>query len=281
MNWLFKLNNFFRIWGATFRAMARFKIWLPLILLLLLQVILLFVLTRFYQSPFSLVLVPLLKALVGEKALHYPGFYVALPFAYNLLNLVVVGFLSILINATAILLLSFHFWGRPIDLKEALSGSRSRFGHLFLLWLVNTIAVGLVLILPGFILSGWMGGSPRRILFVQLASYGLGVLVAALFAYCYNAILLSGETWLKSIRTNWGIFRRNFFSTCFFIAIPGFVSWLYGVLISNSPLIMSKFRPDIIPLLLIFGSVINLLVIFWILGSLARLFLQEVKEVQL
>jgi hypothetical protein len=198
-----------------------------------------------------------------------------------MLNLVVVGFLSILINAATILLLSFHFWGKPLKLREAFASARGRFGHLFMLWLTNTVTVALVLILPGFLLSGWMGGSPRRILFVQLTSFGLGVLVAALFAYCYNAILLSGESWLKSLGTSFAIFSRNCFSTFFFIAIPGFISWLYGLLISNSPLIMSKFRPDIIPLLLFVGSVINLFVIFWILGSLARLFLYEVKEVQL
>src|SRR4030066_231438 len=99
MNWLFKLNNFFRIWGATFRAMLKIKIWLPLFILLLLQIIVLYFLVRFYLPPFNSILVPILKLVVGEKGLHYPQFYLSLPFIYNLFNLTLIGFFSIFANA--------------------------------------------------------------------------------------------------------------------------------------------------------------------------------------
>lgn len=281
MNWLFKLNNFFRIWGATFRAMAKIKIWLPLIILLFLQIIVLYFLVRFYLPPFNSILIPLLKLIVGENGLHYPRFYLSLPFIYNLFNLILIGFFSIFANAMVIWLFSSHFWGKKLSLKEAWQNTRARFGHLFLNWLINTVIAAAVLILPGFLFSSWIGGSPRRTFFVQFLSFGAGILVSGLFAYCFNLILLSGDSWLKSLASNFSIFRRNFFSTCFFIALPGLISWGYGMLISNTPLLMSKFRPDIVPVLLIIGSLLNLFIVFWILGALARLFLYEVKEVQL
>jgi hypothetical protein len=281
MNWLFKLNNFFRIWGTTFRAMGKLKIWLPLLVLLILQLLLLFQLVRFYQPHVSWLMVPIFKLIASERALHYPQFYLALPYLYNLFSLVLIGFFSIFANAVVIWLLSSHFLGKTISLKEAWRNTKSRFGHLFLIWVFNTLAAALVLILPGVIFSDWMSGSPRRTFFLQAASFGAGVLVSGFFAYCYNAILLSGDSWLKSLTTNFQIFQRNFFSTCFFIAVPGLLSWGYGILTSNTPLIISKFRPDIVPALLVIGSLINTLVVLWILGSLARLFLYEVKEVPL
>src|SRR4030065_2466129 len=115
MNWLFKLNNFFRIWGATFKAMLKIKIWLPLFILFLLQVVVLYILVRFYLPPYSAVLIPLVKLITGDKALHYPQFYLALPFIYNLFNLVLIGFFSIFSNALAIWLLSSHFWGKGLS----------------------------------------------------------------------------------------------------------------------------------------------------------------------
>ncbi len=261
--------------------MGKLKIWLPLLILLILQILVLFQLVRFYQPQVSWLLVPLFKLIASERALHYPQFYLALPYLYNLFNLVLIGFFSIFVNALVIWLLSSHFWGKKLSYKEAWQNTRTRFGHLFLIWFFNTLVAALILILPGVLFSNWMSGSPRRTFFIQAASFGAGVLVSGLFAYCYNSILLSGDAWLKSLSTNFRIFQRNFFSTCFFIGIPGLLSWGYGILTSNTPLIMSKFRPDIVPVLLVIGSVINLLVVFWILGSLARLFLYEVKEVQL
>lgn len=278
MNWLFKLNNFFRIWGATFRAMGRFKIWIPLIFLLLIKIVLLYQLVRFYEPPGSLILVPLLKAILGDRALHYPHFYTALPFVYNLFNLVLIGFFDIIVNAVVIWLLSSHFWGRMLNIKEAFGKVKGRFGQLFLIWLVSTVVVAAFLILPGILFSSWTYGSPRRMIFIQSLSFVTGVLVSGLFAYCFNLILLSNQSWLKSLASNFAIYRRNFFTTSFFIGIPSLISWVYGALVSNTPLWLSKFRPEIIPLLLGLGSVLNLLVVFWILGALTRLFLYEIKE---
>jgi hypothetical protein len=278
MNWLFKLNNFFRIWGGTFRAMGRIKIWLPLIILFAFQIVLLYKLVNFHYPPWGIVLVPLLKALLPERVLHYPQYYLALPFIYNLTNLVVVGLLSIFTNSMVIWLVTSRYLDNKLSLKGAFSRAVNRFGHLFLIWLINTALVAAILILPAFLLSGWIEGSPRRLMFIQTVSFVAGVLISGLFAYCFNLILISNISWLKSVKRNFEIFRRNFFSTCFFIGIPGLISWGYGLVVSNTPLLMSKFRPETIPLLLGLGSLLNLLVIFWILGSLARLFLLETKE---
>lgn len=278
MNWLFKLNNFFRIWGATFRAMGKIKIWVPLVILFLIQILFLYILVRFYQPPWSAVLIPILKGVLGDRVLHYPQFYMSLPAVYSLVNLVLVGFFSIFANAMVVWLLTSHFWGNRLNMKEAWEKANRRFGHLFLIWLLNTLVAAAIFFLPSLLFSFWIAGSPRRMLFIQTAGLVVGVLVSCLFAFCFNLILVSASSWLKSLSLNFDIFRRNFFSTCFFIGIPGLISWGYGVLVGNAPLVMSKLRPEVIPFLLTAGSVLNIIVVFWITGALTRLFLYEMKE---
>ncbi|MBD3336052.1 MAG: hypothetical protein GF355_11110 [Candidatus Eisenbacteria bacterium] len=166
--------------GQGVRSIGRDRIWLPFAALFALQVLLLLTLTNFFAWPISLVMVPIVRATLGETALHYPYNFLALPFAWSRLAIVVDVALSGFVMAWTYRLFLRSRGEEPPDSRRRLR-SWWRFAVARIPF---QLALVLVLILtPSWVRGGedGLGGNALRLF--RAATLAVSIGIEALFLY--------------------------------------------------------------------------------------------------
>ena len=114
-----KLKRLFWLWIQCFKSMRNVKTFAPFLIYAILQVALLYSLINFSQSPFSSLLVPIIRKIFGEPALHYPNFYMILTSLYSQINIMLSGIFGIVFVGMATHLFALNFKDKKTSLGEA------------------------------------------------------------------------------------------------------------------------------------------------------------------
>ena len=85
---------------------------------------------RFYQSPWGYFWIPALRAYPGPAALHYPGYYLALPALTARLDLILTAFLGSFLAGWGALLFRQSYLMRHDPPRVSLRRAASRYGAL-------------------------------------------------------------------------------------------------------------------------------------------------------
>ncbi|MCD6166242.1 hypothetical protein J7K19_06010 [bacterium] len=270
---LHKSRWFFTAWKRCFQSIRHAKTFLPFVGYAVLQFVLLLVLVYFTYPPFASFLIPVVRKLYGEAALHYPNNFLVLPSLYAQFNLVLSGIVGIVVIGIATKMFEMIFKGSAPQLKSGVNATFPRYGQLFVVWLVETVfillfVVGLPLLLRKHAIENYQ---LARV--VRLGCMFLGILVGALFAYTSALIILDRKGIFGSIARSLSIFRENAISTFFLIAIPTLLYFPINYVSQQSRFLVTKFNPEIVGFVLAIGILVSLIANYLMVGTVTMFYL--------
>ena len=273
-----KFKRLIWLWMQCFRSMRNFRTFIPFILYAMLQGFVLYSLVNFVNAPFSNILIPLIRELFGESALHYPSFFFILSPLYNQINIVLSGFLGIVIIGMATHIFAVNFRANRPTLGQALKETMPKYGVLFIIWILESaLSLAMIIGVPQ-ILNELLQPEYRISRLIEMGGLLLGIIIGAIFAYTSALIILDRQKLLRSISQTFMIFKRNAFTTFFLIAVPTFFYFPISYLSRKTDLLISKFSPEIIAGLLGTGIFISLLLSYFQIGSITRFYLLQTEK---
>ena len=275
-----KLKRLFWLWIQCFKSMRNVKTFAPFLIYAILQVALLYSLINFSQSPFSSLLVPIIRKIFGEPALHYPNFYMILTSLYSQINIMLSGIFGIVFVGMATHLFALNFKDNKTSLGEAFKTTMSKYLILFLIWVVASVLMLLMIIGLPFVLKEFL--QPQYLLGRIFDIVGLlfGIIVSAMFAYSTVLVVLERKKFSQAISNTFSIFFKNSGTSFFLVAVPTAFYFPISYLSRRIDIIFSKFSPETMVTVLAVGIFIAFLSSYFQVGSVTRfyLLLKETKR---
>jgi hypothetical protein len=273
-----RINILIWAWVQSLRSAKRISIFLPFFLFIILQAFVLTALILFFLPPLSHFLVPLTMRLYGEMALHYPHYYIYLPDFFDgasrWLNLLV----SWLIIGTATLMFAAQYRGQEPRFAKSFARAMRCIVPLFtvgavewgVLWLVRLLLRQAV---PVALLGG--GQSYR---FFLLTGFLLHLALITPFAFTTAHVVLGEKGIGGALRGSFSLARGNFGVTYFIFAVPSVLTLVMNWVLRKTPLVVSKFSPELVIFLMAFSLVVTLVVSFVIVGALTALYMHATEK---
>jgi hypothetical protein len=252
-----KIRRLLYLWGQCFRSMKNGNTYVPFLIYAVVQVLLLYGLNNFARSPFAVVLVPLVRRFFGEAALHYPNFYMILASLYSQMNIVLSGLVGIVMVGTATYIFAGGFNNRPVSFGQALGAVMKKYGVLFIIWLIVSAMIFAVILGFPYLVTQLLQPSYMLGRVVEMIGLLLGILTASIFSYTSALIILDNQKLLKTISTTLAMFKRNAGTTFLLVAIPTLFYFPISYLSRRIDLIVSKFSPEMIVVVLGIGILIT------------------------
>lgn len=268
-----KLKRFFWLWLQCFKSMRSVQTFVPFLLYAIIQTVLLFALINFSKPPFSGLFVPIIRSLFGEPALHYPNFFMVLSPLYSQINIILSGLIGIVIIGMATYTFAGAFNGEPGGLGKSLKITFPKYGTLFVIWIIETALTLVMIIGVPRLLDILLQPSYRMSRIFELVGLLLAIFIASIFAYTTVLIILDKQKLFQSIAKTFSIFKKNAGTSFFLVAVPTLLYFPINFLTRKAPVLMTKFSPEIIVLLLGTGILISLFSSYFMIGSITRFYL--------
>ncbi|MBD3161505.1 MAG: hypothetical protein GF346_04775 [Candidatus Eisenbacteria bacterium] len=264
-------------WIETARNMGRLRLWSPFLLYFLIQAGAVLLLTRFHEPILAPVLVPVVRAIAGEPALHYPLFYLALPSVFSRLSLGLdLIFGAWLIGAA---FLYFRQADRPTErVGGSLATATRAWPRLILLRLpVILLLYGSIYLLPQLVFGRpeEVGGNTVRL--IRYGSFLVGVILEALFLYAPIVLLVERRGILAALGRSLRIFGRLPGITLAVVLVPNLVQLPISFVLRHAETIVRRLSPEMVAWALVLAAGAYLVATFFIVGAGARLYRVETE----
>lgn len=267
------VKRLFWLWQQCFKSMKNMKTFIPFVIYALLQGVLLYSLVNFIKSPFSGLFIPLIRKIFGEPALHYPNFfYVITPF-FNQINLIIGGLIGVIIIAMATIIFTKNFRNESAGIGESISISFSKYISLFIVWIIESVLTITIIVGIPMLLNKFLQPEYRVSQIIEFGSLILGILVASIFAFTTILIVVDGEKFGRSLSRTFLIFRNNIITTFMLVAVPTLIYFPVSYLSKKTNILISKFSPEIMVVILSTGILITLFTSYFQIGSITRFYL--------
>jgi hypothetical protein len=259
-------------WIETTRDFARGRLWGPFLALALVEWGVILLLTQFHRSIFAPIMVPVLRLIGGDKVLHYPTFYLALPQIYSQLGIVLDALVSAWFLGAAFLL----FWqaDHPAEPQRgAFSRATANYGKLVCARLPLTIALVAMLVLVPRLLganAAEASGSTQRL--ARYGSFMGGVLLESIFLYAPLAILVERRSVGGAIRRSVSLAAKMPVATIGVVIVPALVELPVSALFRRTDKMVLNMSPEVVAWALVLSVTAYRVASFFIVGACARLF---------
>jgi hypothetical protein len=278
MNALDKLNFVIATYGRLFIGLFNPRLWLPFAIYLVVMALLVVMIVSMFSPLLSGWVIPILSALSNDGILHYPQHLAYLPYTFQMVNLLPSLLLESVLTAAAMLMFVAYFERKKPAFSVAIRSVSKYYLRILAIWAINVVLIYLLFRYLPQLFNSFVLGSPRVELALQVGMQGLSALLSALFIYAIPYLVIRGRTLVECFVGSFRMFFRNFFTTCFFVAIPQLTTLLIAVPLQRTDTIVTRFNPEVI-VLLTFGLVILLsLVNFFTTGSIVRFFLEASED---
>lgn len=258
-------------WQATGRAMVRPLVWLPFLVVALIQVAALQVLVGFHRPLLLPFAGPLVEQLGGEAAIHYPLLYYQLPSMFFNLKLAIAVLIESVATGAATLLFARAYgfvregsvWQRTLHCAPRL------------------IAIS-VLVVAGLYGASLLPSLLSREAMLQSGALRWGVRGALLAVFIlWQSLLIYTTPWIvlfnhrlgPAIRDSLRVTLRTLIPTLLAVGVPLVLLFPFSYLTTRVDLLAGQLRPELIAILLIGQIFIQMLVSFLLVGGVTRLFL--------
>jgi hypothetical protein len=268
-----KFKRLIWLWMQCFKSMKNIMTFVPFIVYAIIQVILLFSLTNFSQSPFSNIFVPIINKIFGEPALHYPNFYLILSPFYNQINIVLSGLIGVVIIGMATYLFAGTFNGEKYGFGQSFKMTLPKYGLLFIIWIIETVLMLLMMMGIPQLLKNFFQPSYRLVQIFEMVGLLCAIIVASVFAFTTILIILENQRLFQAISKTFVIFKRNSVTTFFLIAVPTLIYFPINYLTRKAPVLITKQSPEIIVTILAAGIFVSLILSYFHIGSITRFYL--------
>jgi hypothetical protein len=242
----------------------------PFIAFGLLQCLLLVLLAFFAVPPLTALMIPIVRALGGEAALHYPTHFVLLPSLYQRLYLPLVASLGFL-------LWSYGTWSM-IAHHEAAERipARSFRTAWFRIVVVGVVFVAVTVALGrgfGWLTSKAPAAIPGRVF--TLVGIALIACVQAFMLYAPIVLRIRGGGALAALRGSARYAAHNFGATVLLVATVLVVHTPLDALIANADSIAMRFRPEAVFQLMVASVLLEVITAFVLFAGAVNLALPE------
>lgn len=268
-----KFKRLFWLWMQCFKSMRRLSTFVPFFLYAMLQTALLFSLVNFSQAPFSNLFIPVIRKLFGEPALHYPNFYLVLSPLYSQINIVFSGLIGIVIIGMATYVFAGAFKNERCSISKSFRVTIPKYGILFIIWIIETaftllMVIGLPMLLKNLLQPAYSIGRVFDMIGLLFA-----IIVASFFAYTTVLIILDRQKLGAALKNTFSIFKRNSITTFILIAVPTLIYFPINFFTGKAPVLINKFSPEMIILILGVGIFISFFTSYVQIGSITRFYL--------
>jgi len=268
-----KFKRLIWLWMQCFKSMRSVQTFVPFLLYAIIQTLLLYSLLNFSKPPFSSLFVPIIQSLFGEPALHYPNFFMVLSPLYSQINIILSGLIGIVIIGMATYIFAGTFNGERNGLGQSFKITLPKYGILFIIWIIETAFILVMIIGVPQILNSLLQPSYRLSRIFELVGLLLAIVVASIFAYTTVLIILDKQKLFQSIAKTFLIFKKNAVTSFFLVALPTLLYFPINYLTKKAPILVTKFSPEIIVILLGTGIVISFFSSYFMIGSITRFYL--------
>ena len=224
------------------------------------------------RPPLSALLAPPIRVFYGEQFLHYPFNLLLIPRLFNYAHIVSTAFIGVLMTGVAIGMLKEVKQGLSPGILFNLIKSVRLYLRLLVIWLVMFGLVTLVFKSLPLILQ------IKQRAALQIAFYAgflISILIQTIFMYAMPAVMIEEKrTWL-AIKRGVTFARSAFLPTLLLVAIPTLIYIPIIVLRGNLPVLMSKFFPEVVLILLGLGIIVSVIMDCLITCSTTILFLNQ------
>jgi len=267
-------------WEALWRSarqMRSIDVWIPGLVVALVQVGILAALAWFAHPAVSWFMAPILRRVAGEEVLRYPNVFQVMPALYGHAGLIVEALIGATMAGATVWLFARRFEGRPATASAGLAHALRRALPLVIASLPGTLLIDLVLTAS----DRWLvdHGGPRLVRHaIHYGAVGVALLVQAFFLYVVAYVVLEG----RGVLGAWGglpeAARRGFWGALF-VSCVLYLPHLPGDLIGRlAPVIVQRGRPELVTGLVGMEIVIGLLTNLLLAGGAALLFLSAVTD---
>jgi hypothetical protein len=253
--------------------MTKIKTFIPFVFYATLQLVILISLVNFINPPFVMFYIPLIRQLFGEGALHYPTFFYILPPLFNQLNFVLSGLVGIILIGVATHVFAYNFIRNKISIRIAIRRTFSKYPSLLLIWIAESvISMSIILGLP-FVLTEFLAPDYMVTRIIEMTGLFLGIVVTSIFAYTTAYVVLSDQSFGRSIAQTFATFKKNIMITFALVAIPTFLYMPISYLTGKTDVIISKFSPEMVATILGLGIIISFLTNYFQINTITRYYI--------
>ena len=264
-------------WRTVLSCSMRPRIWLPFLVIAAVELLTLGLLVSFHRPVLQDVLVPMITGIAGDGATHYPFHFWALPLLFSRFGI----FIAVIIGSLAVGAATLHF--------------ANTFGHqsseapwrLAMRRYPALLTLSVLLALTIYGLSELRGAiipvaAIRESSMVRWGTRGtmllLFVLIQSFLVYGAAWILIKGENVLSAARNSFRLTARTFLPTFLIVAAPALIQLPLSFLTNQASVLGDKFRPEMVSVLLVSGIGLQLLLGFFLVGAVTRVFLLRLEE---
>jgi len=263
----------FKVWHESWKFIRKQPVvFVPFLISGALSLLALYILFLAPQRPVAYLLAPPIRAIAGDKFLHYPYNFVLLPNLFRLADLGISAFIGMLMSAVTVGMVSDIYSGRrPSFLINIIVGLK-RYFALIIVWFVSFGCIALAMkFLPGlFNLQARLGKS----IFITV-SLGISVFIQLCFIYMLPLLIIARKKLIPAFFENLKMLGLRLIPTIFLVVIPTLFYVPILILKSYASLFARTNFPESVLIVLGVGVVVTLLVDFWITLSITLVFLRN------
>lgn len=251
------------------RQLFRPNLWLPWLMLGTVQVVAIVLMASFAHPAISWVTAPVLGAIGGERAMHYPEIFRMLPDLFGRVDLLMTATLGAVAAGAATWLFGAELDRRAGDRAPGGEGLRRAFSRALALVAVN-LPFNLLALVLTYGLSWWLGERDSSALVRRagrLAGLGGALLVQSFFIYGTALVVLGGRSVWDALRALPAAAGRGFFAA--FTLSVGAVIPLFPLqeLTARSATIVDKGIPEVVAIVVLVQVAVVLVTSFVLAGA--------------
>lgn len=224
------------------------------------------------RMPLKLLLGPPIRALWGERFLHYPLNFILIPKLTGLARIGLTLILGSFLTGVAVLLIYNVYRYNKISLKSAFNLTLKKYVSLFAIVLFFTFIFYLLdIIISKLLIRYFIFGHHAKLLFLgpklwfgpilACLNFMLAVTVQSAFVYAIPILLIEGETLTKAILKSFALFKKFFIKTIVLVGLPMLAYIPIIVLQSDPAFLIDRLFPEAVLFVAIFSLIISSLVI--------------------
>ncbi len=223
------------------------------------------------RMPLKLLLAPPIRALWGERFLHYPVNFILIPKLVSLARVGLTIFIGSLLTGAAVLLIYGLYKKSKTSLKTALITALKKYISLFAVVLLFTMIFYFMDKIASKILLKYFTSGHTRLLFIGakiwlgpvllVYNFALAIIIQSAFVYAIPILIIENTSLIKAIAKSFLLFRKYFIKTILLVGLPMILYIPIIVLQSDPGFLIVQLFPESILLISTLSLLISSLVI--------------------
>lgn len=276
------LSSVIRLYKNTAKILANHPVVLfPFTIFAVLESLSLLLLFLAPRMPFSIVFGPLIRTLWTDRFLHYPLNFLLLPKLASLAKMGLSIIVGSLLTGMAVALIADAYHKKPLRIGSCFRRAAASYVPLFFIILLLTTLFYLLNKVMAISLTHYFFAGHRHLLFIP-ASFWMGplqlvgnlaiaIVLQSFFIYAIPAVIIERVKLFKALRISSHFCLRSLIPTLLFVGIPLALTLPLTILNMNSTLLITRFFPESVLLLLYAGIIVNSLIIDALITTSATL----------